>query len=295
MSGGAMVGETEFYDAYDRMLAKWPMAVHGEAVPSRYGTTWVNSCGPDGGSPIVLLPGAGATSTAWLGAAAELGAAYRVHAVDLLGDAGRSVADGDPIQTVGDLAEWLDGILAHFGYRQAAVAGHSYGAMISLAYAMRRPGRVRALALVDPNNCFAGMAAGYLLRALPVLARPTGERFRRLVAWETHGHVVDSEWLELAAHGTAVFRAAKTVVPKRPTPERLAALRVPAAVIVAADSRVHDAHAVAAAAAASMPTAQVRVLPGAAHHTLPMAPELGGVLAQALAAAIGQGSSCSPR
>jgi pimeloyl-ACP methyl ester carboxylesterase len=53
-----------------------------------YGTTRVLSSGPADGPPLVLLPGGGATATAWFANAPALSERARVHALDLPGTAG---------------------------------------------------------------------------------------------------------------------------------------------------------------------------------------------------------------
>ncbi|AHD23957.1 hypothetical protein Y013_23490 [Rhodococcus pyridinivorans SB3094] len=75
-------------------------------LDSRFGTTRVTECGPPGAPPVLLLPGAGATSMVWFANAAALGEAHRLLAVDIIGDVGRSVADGDPVRNVDDLLGW---------------------------------------------------------------------------------------------------------------------------------------------------------------------------------------------
>src|SRR2546423_3023605 len=97
----------DFFEAYDAVLARWPIAVETVDLRSAYGTTRVNACGPAGAPPLVLLPGGGATSTVWVANVAALAARHRAYAVDLVGDAGRSVADGRPVRTPADLVDWL--------------------------------------------------------------------------------------------------------------------------------------------------------------------------------------------
>lgn len=60
----------------------------------------------------------------------------------------------------------------------------------------------------------------------------------------------------------------KLIVGGRP---RAAGLRMPVLVLLAEHSRTHDAAKVAEKARAVLPQAEVTVLPGATHHTLPLA------------------------
>ncbi|MFI1888682.1 alpha/beta fold hydrolase [Streptomyces jumonjinensis] len=259
---------TRFLAAYDAVLDRWPVAVDRLEPTSAYGTTRVTACGPPDGEPLVLLHGGGATSAVWFANAAELSRTRRVYAVDRIGEAGRSRCGDRPIRTADDLLDWLDGVLDGLGLDRADLCGHSYGGWIALAFALRTPRRVRRLALLDPTQCFAGFSPGYLLRALPVLIRPTARRARALLAWETRGAETDPAWLEL--YGLAAeFPRTKIVTGSRPGPRRLRDSATPALVLLAGESRAHDVRRVEAAARRRLPHAETAVLPGVSHHGLP--------------------------
>lgn len=95
------------------------------------------------------------------------------------------------------------------------LAGHSYGAWIAAHYAARRPDRLGHLVLLDPTQVFAGLRPGYVLRALPVLVRPTPERVRSFLDWECRGAALDPAWLRLQEEG-AGFPAVRPVTGPRP-------------------------------------------------------------------------------
>ncbi|WP_405531771.1 alpha/beta hydrolase [Streptomyces avidinii] len=267
-----------FRAAYDAALGRWPGPVEAVDLPTPFGLTRVNRCGPAGAPPLVLLPGGGATSTVW-GACAAAGAArtHRVHAVDLVGDPGLSVpAPGRAIRAVGDLVGWLDAVLdavvdgLHDGsgpQEPVTLGGHSYGAWIAAHYAARRPARLGRLVLLDPTQVFAGLRPGYVLRALPVLVRPTPERIRSFLTWETRGAALEPAWLRLQEE-SARFPGVRPVTGPRPDLAGLAGPRV--GVLFAERSRCHDSGRAARAAREALPGARVDVLPGAAHHALPL-------------------------
>jgi len=274
-----------FFRAYDTVLGKWPVEVTAEQVESVFGMTWVNMCGPVDGPPVILVPGQRATSTVWFNNVGELSRQHRVFAIDIIGDAGRSMAAADtPIRSRADLIAWFGGIIDHFKLDAPDVVAHSYGAMIALAYALVHPKRVSKLVLLDPNSVFTGMRTPYLLRAVPLLTRPTGKRERDFITWETAGQPLDADWLDLITRGVADFPRGKTVVPKRPKATALAALTAQTTVILAEHSKVHDSNGTADKTHAALPAATTIILPGATHHTLPMspAPALNSILKTAL-------------
>lgn len=261
-----------FYRSYDTVLAKWPAGTTGLNVESRFGTTWVNVCGPEGAPPVLLLPGAGATSTVWFGNAAVSSSVNRVYAVDLMGDVGRSAHTGDPIRNVDELLEWIQSVANFLELVRPSIIAHSYGAMIALAYALRAPERVDRLVLLDPNSCFAGMKIGYLARALPLLARPTRKRQRTFIEWETEGTQLDPDWLDLLARGAESFPKSKTVVPKRPSKAVISELSVDTTVVLAPHSKLHDSGEVERSVRSSSKMCRAVTLSSGTHHTFPMEP-----------------------
>ncbi|MFF8597173.1 alpha/beta fold hydrolase [Streptomyces sp. NPDC015220] len=264
-----------FRTAYDEVLGQWPGPVDRADLQTPHGFTRVNSCGPATAPPLVLLPGGGATSTVW-GACAAAGLArhHRVHGVDLMGDAGLSVPrPGRPVRSVDDLAVWLDAVLD--GIRSASpdagpvlLGGHSYGAWIAAHYAARRPERVAGLVLLDPTRVFTGLSPGYVLRALPMLARPTPGRIRSFLAWETGGAALDAAWLRLQ-EASAGFPAVRPVRGPLPDPAPLRTLSV--RVLLAGRARCHEPGRVARAVAEMLPGARTEILPGVSHHAFPLA------------------------
>jgi pimeloyl-ACP methyl ester carboxylesterase len=272
--------QAEFFAAYDAVLTRWPVPVTGVDVDSPYGTTHVLVCGPEDGEPMVLLPGYGATATAWFAAAGALARDHRVYAVDPLGQAGRSVPHGEPIRAATDLTAWLGHLLTALGLERVHLCGHSFGAWTAMTYALNHAleggHRLRSLSLLDPTRCFAGFRPSYLLHAAPMLLRPTDGRVRGFLHWETGGRALDPAWLTLHALGSVHFPAAKVVPNRPPRPARLASSTVPTLVLLAERSRAHDIRAVAANARARLPRVVVDVLPGAMHHSIPteQAPEL---------------------
>ena len=137
----------EFETAYQAVLRKWP-TVEVADLAGPYGTTRVLSSGPPDGPPLVLLPGGGATATAWFANAPALSEAARVHAVDLPGTAGGTAVS---VRDAAGLFGWLDSVLDAVAGGPVDLAGHSYGGWVALTYALHAPARVRRLALHRPD------------------------------------------------------------------------------------------------------------------------------------------------
>ncbi|MEV4747866.1 alpha/beta fold hydrolase [Streptosporangium sp. NPDC049248] len=268
MSDDGHGANAAFLAAYDAVLERWPVQVEPIDLPSAYGTTRVNACGPADGPPLILLHGGGTTAAMWFANVAEFARRHRVYAVDRIGEPGRSARGERPPRSVPDLLGWLDGVLDGLGVGSAAVCGHSYGGWVALTYGLHAPQRVRRLVLLDPTQCFGGFRVGYLARALPSLIRPTASRARAFLAWETDGAETDPAWPRL--YGLAAeFPDTKIVTGKRPEPGLLRTLTTPTLVLLAGRGKAHPPHRIAAAATRLLPNAETAVLPDLSHHAMP--------------------------
>lgn len=107
--------------------------------------------GPPGSSAVAMLHGLvfGNMASWYSPLALPLSASRRVVLYDQRGHGGSSLPTGG--FDLDSQAADLDLVLRHHGLASASVdlIGHSMGALIALRFALRHPGRVRRLALVD--------------------------------------------------------------------------------------------------------------------------------------------------
>jgi pimeloyl-ACP methyl ester carboxylesterase len=258
------------YDiAYATAAARWPDGTGSIDVPTSWGRTHALTAGPSDAPVVVLLHGDGATATAWAGVAARLCDHHRVVAPDQPGNPGRS-ASSRRFRRTADLVSWVHELVDATDTRPVHLAGHSAGAHLALEFALAHGDQVASLTLLDPTFCFAGVRPGYLLRALPMLVRPTPRGVRRFLAWETRGRDLDPDWERVFVEGATDFEGAPIVRTRRPAGRRLAALRLPVLVVVGGRSRAHHPRRVTAAAAAVLPDVALAEVPEATHHTVPV-------------------------
>jgi pimeloyl-ACP methyl ester carboxylesterase len=264
----SLIDTTAFDAAYDTLIARWDVPVEPIDVPTRFGVTRVNACGPHDAPPLVLLHGGRGNSASWYANAAALARTRRVYAPDTIGDPGRSRNTGDPVRTRRDLLDWLAGLLAELKIERTDLCGHSFGAWLALTHTLHAPrGSVGRLALLDPTQCFAGFAPACLWHALPTMLRPSRGNDGYL-RWETGGAELDPDWLAVQRL-SATVPTGRIIPGQRPKRADLEVLDVPVLVLLAERSRVHDIDTVARRASSTLPRAVVHTLPGVSHHMLP--------------------------
>lgn len=124
------------------------------------------------GPPVVLVHGAAESADTWNRLAGPLAAHRRVYALDLTGW-GYSRRRG-PYDAEHEAAQLL-GFLDALHLDRATLVGHSTGAAVAAAAALRDPGRVDGLVFLDGDglDTGAGAGAGDLQRVLPNPYRTT--------------------------------------------------------------------------------------------------------------------------
>jgi len=142
-------GQREILALYDKVLSQWPVPNEHVHIPTRYGDTFVIGSGDPTAPPLVLLHGTASNSATWAGDAVEYSRHYRVYAVDIPGEPGKS----DPTRFSWDgpaFTDWLDDVLNGLNVEKAIWVGMSLGGWAVLRYAVDRPEQVDKLVLIVP-------------------------------------------------------------------------------------------------------------------------------------------------
>jgi pimeloyl-ACP methyl ester carboxylesterase len=183
-----------------------------------------------------------------------------VYGVDMPGDANPSVARA-LMTPPASCAAWLDELLAQLSDRPAHLVGFSYGGWIAMNQAIRAPGRVASVTLLDPAGLTRLDARFWWWLSISGLATLTPMPLRRhLARWLGSPAMLQPELMTLMWAGTRGYRAE----PKFPgilTDDELRAIDVPALLITGARSALltpAEAHA----RGSLMPHAQVAIVPG---------------------------------
>jgi pimeloyl-ACP methyl ester carboxylesterase len=261
---GSWVSDTvreKFMAAYERMFALWPQPVEESDIETATTTTRVHAYRPHPqGDPVVLLSGAGSNASTWYPHVAALAEIGPVYGIDLPGDPNPSVARA-PITPPESCAAWLDEVLAQLSDRPVHLVGFSYGGWIAMNQAIRAPGRVASITLLDPAGLTRLDARFWLWMSISGLACMTPMPLRRRLArWLDSPPMAQPELITLMWAGLRGYHAE----PKFPvilTDDELRAIAVPVLLVTGARSALLTP-AEARARGAVMPHAEVAVVPG---------------------------------
>ncbi len=265
---------TQYFHAYDRLLTFWPTAPEQADVATSFGPTHIVSTGPAAAPPLVLFHGLGATAASWYPIVGTLSQHHRVHAIDTIGDAGRSVHTGRPLDSFDALVIWAGEVLDALGASSVDVCGHSLGGYLALRLALAHPEQLGRLVLLDPPRCFAEMRLKFILYSLTRRRCPSYEQARSQLARGVAAHgPADAAYLDLIARGTAHFPAHPPPTPHLPKPADLGRLRIPTLHVLAGASEVNNPRRCGRAAARYAPVVTTEIVPDATHSLIGNAPQ----------------------
>ncbi|MGW0481980.1 alpha/beta fold hydrolase [Nonomuraea sp. NPDC003214] len=251
--------------AYDRAMAALPAPSVTLDVPTGFGTVRAYRFGPDGGVPLLLLPGRTAATPMWASNLAGLARDRPVYAIDLIGEPGLSVQTR-PLTSSDDQAAWLASLVDALPEKELHVLGLSIGGWAAVNLAARRPAGIRSLTLLEPAATFGAITWKVVVVSLgSVLPMPQAAR-RRLLSWISGGADA-SEDEPVAALITSGMRDFTSALPRPgyPADEQLAGIGLPTLVIIGGRSIIHDPGEAATRARRLLRHGTVELWPEASH------------------------------
>ncbi len=270
----------QYLAAYDRRAQQWPVASETRMVETSYGQTFVRISGATHAQPLVLLPGAAASSLMWLPVIATLSASYQTYAVDNIYDAGRSVYTR-PLKTPDDFVSWLDELFTALVLGDHInLMGISYGGWLTSLYALRFPNRLAKIVLVAPGATVLPLRWELWLRSL--LAAPHPRFLKRffldwlLGSGGYKDHVTQKRVAEGIEDIVLGWRSLKFKIPPLPpvlADEALRGLQVPALYLVGEHEKIYSAPKAIQRLKTVAPQIKTEIIPGAGHDLILVQPE----------------------
>ena len=250
--------------SYEAMFSLWKVPYDSIDVKTRYGSTHINGCGPKGGQPLVLLHGAGLSSIAWFANMAELSRNHRVYAVDVIGDAGKSIADVLMEKRI-DYARWLRDVFDGLNIAKGYLLGHSYGGWLTLNMALIYPERLKAIVLLAPAASIYPMnflvTLGLHLTAFKFL-RPSARSTFKMLA--SKGVVFEETFIHHMEMVTK-YCVSAIMFPTVYTDEELKQIELPALLLIGAGEKIYNPEKAIDRAQRLMPDLTAEIIPNVGH------------------------------
>jgi pimeloyl-ACP methyl ester carboxylesterase len=259
--------EKQFMAAYEDVMALWPVPHDALDVPTRFGTTHINTAGPEDKPAMVLFPGFGANSAMWFPNIAALSAGHRVFAVDTPGQPGKSI----PTRTLDtkNCTDWIDDVVDGLGLVKPFMGGISLGGWLALDFAIRRPGRASRVALIDPAASFEPMSRQFFWHSLiPFMIYPTRAGLVQYFKWMMQGYETDKRWGELMLQGILNTKPQPPLRAAAFSDAELRSIQTPVLLLIGARSIIYNPQRVYRRATQLIPRIRAQIIPDASHALL---------------------------
>jgi len=259
-------GERQIMALYDAVLARWPVAHETFRLPTRHGETFAIASGEPSAPPLILLHGAVSNAVSWVGEVPAYSPCFRVYAVDLPGEPGRS-APNRPAWEGPAFAEWMEDVLDGLKIQKTAILGISQGGWTALRFATYRPERVDKLVLVAPGGVMPTRMS-FLLKAIlfSMLGRWGGERINRMVLGNDEMHPEAVKFMD------AMMTHFKPRIAREYlfTDEELERLDMPVLLLGGTEDVIRPMEAIAERLGKLVPTLEAVLIPGMGHALINM-------------------------
>jgi len=236
--------------------------------------THIIASGPTGAPPLVLLHGQFATLTMWSPNIADFSKDYRVYAIDVMGQPGKSIPDPDePIRDAEDFVTWLNETLNGLHLDNVSLLGASYGGWLALNHALTAPERTRKIVLLSPAGSFLPPVFQFSLRGILRGLFPSRLTVNSTMGWmgfkATPGDPVAPLVLDLIYLGLKHFRIppeTARIMPNVFSDDELCALQVPVQLLIGDREVMYDPSKAMARARTLIPISEGELVPNSSHE-----------------------------
>ncbi len=265
--------EREFLASYHEVLDLWGSPLESVYVPTKLGKTHVIVSGKEDGIPLLLMPGAGDSAAMWYSNARDLGADYRLYAVDIVGDWGKSEIKSLP-ENRQDLADWMMEVITGLDLNKPHVAGLSYGGFLCANLASHYPDSINKMILMAPAATFQKLSAMFFVQALSAIFLPFRFRMEGFSRWmlaegNKHERAFHDFSILCMSFGSPKLKVSPTVF----SDTELMNIKNSTLLLVGDEEVIYDGQRVLDRANLMMPRIQAELVRGCGHHVPTENPE----------------------
>jgi pimeloyl-ACP methyl ester carboxylesterase len=258
-------GEAMSLRAYENALAHWPVPYEELDLTTGYGLTHIIGSGPAGEKPLILLHGQDSSSTSWIYNIYDLSQAFRVYAVDTIGDIGKSKPTY-LLKSREDYARWLLEVFEQLKIEKADLMGLSYGGFLATNFALAYPERVNRVVLLGPGiPNFGPPTLQWASYGMPMLLLPSRLTVKRFInGASTKGYSKEDPVFEQMIIGMMNLRHVSFMRPVF-TDEEFKQLTTPVLLLIGDHEIMYEPQKALTQATQLIPNLQAELIPNANH------------------------------
>ncbi len=257
--------QRKFLSDYQEELKSWSVPTEELDIETAYGKTHIVSFGNPRGKPLILLHWFYSNSTEWKYMAPFLQERYRVYAIDVMGDMGKSYASKPPTSEK-EVSQWFNQVLDGLGLKKVSICGHSNGGFQAMLIAQQNPDKIERLILLAPAAGFKPFSTKFYIVVFGTALYPKDVV---LETFKNAGTLKPNLWSkEMTEMLTLSFRAASVqlrVYPREFSDDELKAIKVPTLLILGKEEMIYSPTEAAERASRILPNSKVIMLPDCGH------------------------------
>ncbi len=231
-----------YFKAYDEALSLWDIDYDELYIPTSYGTAHVIVSGPNNGEPLILLHGMNASSTMWYPNAKALTEDYRVFAIDLIIEPGKSFKTVE-FEEVENITAWYGEIFKALKLESYHLVGASRGGWIAVNLALHNQKKIKSMVLLSPAQTFIWIrpSANLLKNIVNLLSSPEKQVSRSLETLSSNVGNIDKKYLDQYFIATQKDSINKFMMKMMPFSKKdFQSLRMPVLVLIGDDDMINN-------------------------------------------------------
>lgn len=264
-------GEKTVLQAYDEIMAAWPVVYEEINIPTRLGSTHIIVSGQKNAPPLILIHAFYASATSWFRNVKSLSEFYRVYAVDIIGDPNKS-KPVKYIRQASGFIDWFKDLLDALKIDKADIVGNSVGAFHVANFALNMPDRVSRMILIGPAATLLKIPKFYI-NTFPGGMTGWTPLVNHAVRWIENGSSLDPKFNRLfyllLKHG----KSTNQVFPIVFSDEQLKRIVTPTLLIYGEKEVIYDYNKAINRALHNIKNVKIMIIPGANHLTGTSRPE----------------------
>lgn len=268
-------GKNAVLKLYDSLLEQWVTPSETINVSTSYGNTFIIASGPADAPPLILLHGSAMNSIMWTSDVKEYAGSFRVYAVDIPGEPGKSDEKQLPFEGAA-FEEWLNEVYHALGLKKASLVGISLGAWLAVKFSVSYPEKVDKLVLLCPGG-IGPQKASFAFKALAYMI--FGDRGMKSLYKKVNGNqYIPDKILAFQMLIGKNFNYRKETIPLFSDSE-LVKLNMPVLLFVGEKDVMFHSEKTASRLKGLLPHAVVNVIPGVGHTLLNLTDKISEFLA----------------
>lgn len=235
-----------YFEAYDKTLEQWGVDYKELYITTSHGIAHVIVSGPKNAQALVLFHGMNASSTMWYPNAKALTKEYRIFAIDLLTEPGKSYKTAD-FNNLEEITAWNQEVLWALKLDSFHLIGASRGGWLALDLALKHENNIKSMVLLSPAQTFTWIrpSTGLLKNVLNIFSSKEEQVERTLETMSSNIKNIDERYRKQYNIGIKNDTLPKFMMQMTPFSKNdLQTLKMPVLVLIGDDDIINSKKAI---------------------------------------------------